>query len=183
MSEKSQAEDFIKSFIMEIKNKLNTMPAYLNTDRGGEFSSFLFLSYLKDHSISLERGPPESPQTNGVAERFNQTLLSKVQFLLIQSKIPSSYWDKAALHASLMLNFLPHKHLNMKSPMAVLEDKKCLIEPIIRYDRLIPFGIKATTKILNLSSKVEPRIEIIGALTFEKYSDVLRLLNLDIGKI
>ncbi|MBW0524931.1 hypothetical protein O181_064646 [Austropuccinia psidii MF-1] len=71
MSEKGSAEDFI----MEIKRKLNVVPAYLNTDCGREFSSFLFLSYLKDHSIFLERGPPEVPQTNGVAERFNQTLL------------------------------------------------------------------------------------------------------------
>ncbi|MBW0514369.1 hypothetical protein O181_054084 [Austropuccinia psidii MF-1] len=153
MSEKSQADDFIMLFIMEIKNKLNIVPAYLHTDRGGEFSSSLFLKHLKDHSISLERGPPESPQTNGVAERFNQTLLSKIRCLLGQSKIPSSYWDEAALHASLLLNALPHKHLNMRSPMAVLQDKKCLIEPITRYERLVPFGVKVTTKILNPSSK------------------------------
>ncbi|MBW0571052.1 hypothetical protein O181_110767 [Austropuccinia psidii MF-1] len=158
------------------------MPAYLHPDHGGEFSSLLFLSYLKDHGISLERGPPESPQTNGVAERFNEKLLSKVQFLLRQSKIHSSYWDKAELHVSLILNVLPHKHLNIKSPMAVVEDNKCLIELIIRYERLIPFGIKVTTKILTPSSKVEPRREIICALTFEKNSDVLRLLNLEMGK-
>ncbi|MBW0463243.1 hypothetical protein O181_002958 [Austropuccinia psidii MF-1] len=93
-------------------------PAFLHTDRGGEFNSHLFLSYLNTEGISLERGPPESPQTNGVAERFNQTLLSKV-----------------------------------------------------------------TTKIINPSSKIEPRGEVLWGPTFKKYSDGLQLLNLETGKI
>ncbi|MBW0538333.1 hypothetical protein O181_078048 [Austropuccinia psidii MF-1] len=68
MSEKGQVEGHIKSFLMEIKNKINITPAYLHTDRGGEFSSKPFIDFLTSHGISLERGPPDSPQTNGVAE-------------------------------------------------------------------------------------------------------------------
>ncbi|MBW0562283.1 hypothetical protein O181_101998 [Austropuccinia psidii MF-1] len=171
MSEKGQVEGHIKSFLMEIKNKLDITPAYLHTDRGGEFSSKLFIDFLTSHGISLERGPPESPQTNGVAERFNQTILSKIRCLLGQSNIPVSYWDEAANHASLLLNLLPHKHLMMKTPAGVLDSKHCLIEPEVNLDRLIPFGMKVTTRIPNPASKIEPRGEILRALTFEKYSD------------
>ncbi|MBW0563613.1 hypothetical protein O181_103328 [Austropuccinia psidii MF-1] len=183
MSEKGQAEGHIKSFLMEIKNKLDITPAYLHTDRGGEFSSKLFIDFLTSHGISLERGPPESPQTNGVAEQFNQTILSKIQCLLGQSNIPVSYWDEAANHASLLLNLLPHKHLMMKTPAGLLASKHCLIEPEVNLDRLIPFGIKVTTRIPNPVSKIEPRGEILRALTLEKYSEGMRLLNLETGKI
>ncbi|MBW0540828.1 hypothetical protein O181_080543 [Austropuccinia psidii MF-1] len=82
MKEKGEAVECINSYLMEIKNKLGITPAFLHTDRGGEFNSHSFLSYLNTQGISLERGPPESPQTNGVAERFNQMLLSKVRCFL-----------------------------------------------------------------------------------------------------
>ncbi|MBW0533619.1 hypothetical protein O181_073334 [Austropuccinia psidii MF-1] len=183
LSEKSQAAEHIKSYLMEIKNKLNITPAYLHTDRGGEFSSQLFIDFLTSQGISLERGPPESPQTNGVAERFNQTLLSKIRCLLGQSNIPMHYWDEAAAHGSLLLNLLPHKHLKMKTPLSVLKNKSSLIEPEVDLKKLIPFGIKVTVRIINTSSKIEPRGEVLRALTFEKYSDGLRVLNLETGKI
>ncbi|MBW0481884.1 hypothetical protein O181_021599 [Austropuccinia psidii MF-1] len=172
-TQKGEAEECIKSYLMEIKNKLGITPAFLHTDRGGEFNSHLFLNYLNTQGISLERGPPESPQTNGVAERFNQTLLFKVRFLLGQSNIPSSYWDEAVSHASLLLNLLPHKYLGMKSPTSTLGDCNCSIEPKTNLNRLVPFGIKVTIKIINPSSKIEPRGEILWALTFEKYSGEL----------
>ncbi|MBW0540675.1 hypothetical protein O181_080390 [Austropuccinia psidii MF-1] len=147
LSEKSQATEHIKSYLMEMKNKLNITPAYLHTDQGGEFSSQLFITFLISQGISLERGPPESPQTNGVAERFNQTLLSKIQCLLGQSNIPVGYWDEAAAHASLLLNLLPHKYLKMTPPVSVLKEKDCLIEPEIDLRKLIPFGMKVTIRV------------------------------------
>ncbi|MBW0483464.1 hypothetical protein O181_023179 [Austropuccinia psidii MF-1] len=39
MKEKGEAEEYIKSYLREIKNKLGITPAYLHTDRGGEFNS------------------------------------------------------------------------------------------------------------------------------------------------
>ncbi|MBW0588870.1 hypothetical protein O181_128585 [Austropuccinia psidii MF-1] len=168
---------------MEIKNKLNITPAFLHTDQGGEFSSQVFIDFLTSQGISFEQGPPESPQTNGVAERFNQTLLSKIRCLLGQSNIPVRYWDEAAAHASLLLNLLPHKHLKMKAPFSVLNNRNSVIEPEVDLRKLIPFGIKVTVRLINTSSKIEPRGEVLRALTFEKYLDGLRLLNLETGKI
>ncbi|MBW0469796.1 hypothetical protein O181_009511 [Austropuccinia psidii MF-1] len=180
---KSQDTEYIKSYLMEIKNKLEITPAYLHTDRGGQFSSQSFVNFLTGQGISRKRGPPESPQTNGVAERFNQTLLSKMRGLLGQSNIPISYWDEVAAHASLLLNLLLHKHLMMNTPASVLNKKNSSIKPEIDLKRLVPFGMKVTAKISNPSSKIEPQGEILQALTFERYSDGLRLLNLETGKI
>ncbi|MBW0468569.1 hypothetical protein O181_008284 [Austropuccinia psidii MF-1] len=70
-----------------------------------------------------------------------------------QSNIPIAYWGEAASHSSLLLNMLPHKHLNMKSPTMVLKKKHSLIELEIDFARLVPFGIRVTTKILNPTSR------------------------------
>ncbi|MBW0560127.1 hypothetical protein O181_099842 [Austropuccinia psidii MF-1] len=156
LTEKSQAAEYIKSSLMEIKNKLDTTPAFLHTDYGGEFSSHSLVNFLTGQGISLERGPPELPHTNGVAERSNQTLLSKMRCLLGQSNVPISYWDKAAAHAYLLLNLLPHKHLMRKTPISVLNTKKFSIEPEVDLKRLIPFGMKVMVKISTTSSNIKP---------------------------
>ncbi|MBW0538500.1 hypothetical protein O181_078215 [Austropuccinia psidii MF-1] len=113
MTEKSKAEGYVMSFINEVNNKLGITPGYIHTDWGGEFDSKTFWHSLLTKGISLERGPPHSPQTNGVEERFNQSLLVKIRCLLAQSNVPISYWDEAALHASLLLNLLPNQYLQM----------------------------------------------------------------------
>ncbi|MBW0534329.1 hypothetical protein O181_074044 [Austropuccinia psidii MF-1] len=120
MTAKNQAEGFVFSFLNELKNKLNVTPGYIHTDRGGEFDSAKFRQQLTIKGISLEQGPPHSPQTNGVAERFNQSLLTKIRCLLAHSNIPITYWDEAEAHASLLLNLLPHQYLQMQSPNDVL---------------------------------------------------------------
>ncbi|MBW0577677.1 hypothetical protein O181_117392 [Austropuccinia psidii MF-1] len=71
----------------------------------------------------------------------------------------------------------------MKSPTSTLRDQHCLLELETDLNRLVPFGIKVTTKIISPSSKIEPRGEILWELTFEKYSDGLWLINLETGKI
>ncbi|MBW0548150.1 hypothetical protein O181_087865 [Austropuccinia psidii MF-1] len=160
LTEKSQAAEYIKSYLMEIKNKLDTTPAFLNTDCGGEFSSQSLVNFLTRQGISLERGPPELPHTNGVTERFNQTLLSKMRCLLGQSNVPVSYWEEAAAHAFLLLNLLLHKHLMMKTPISVLNTKNFSIEPEVDLKRPIPFGMKVTVENSTHSSKIKPQGEI-----------------------
>ncbi|MBW0551620.1 hypothetical protein O181_091335 [Austropuccinia psidii MF-1] len=65
---KDQAGREIISFINEIRNKLNKVPAFLHSDCGGELTSNSFLSTLKQEGVSIEQGAPHSPQNNGVAK-------------------------------------------------------------------------------------------------------------------
>ncbi|MBW0500630.1 hypothetical protein O181_040345 [Austropuccinia psidii MF-1] len=183
MISKDQAEHYITSFLNELENKLNITPAFFHWDRGGEFGSVQFRSSLLKRGICFEQGPPDSPQTNGVAERFNRSLLSKIRCLLAQSNIPITYWDQAALHASLLLNHTPHKFLNLDTPSQILDKHTSLIEPKLNLQKLLPFGLK--TQVINLrnKSKLVNRSTALRALTFERYSDAMKFLNLDTGRI
>ncbi|MBW0478226.1 hypothetical protein O181_017941 [Austropuccinia psidii MF-1] len=71
----------------------------------------------------------------------------------------------------------------MKSPTSTLCDRPCSMEPEADLNRTVKFGIKGTIKIINPSSKINPRGDSLQELTFEKYSDGLQLLNLATGKI
>ncbi|MBW0529442.1 hypothetical protein O181_069157 [Austropuccinia psidii MF-1] len=183
MISKDQAEHYITSFLNELRNKLNVTPAFFHCNRGGEFGSVQFQNSLLKRGICFEQGPPDSPQTNGVAERFNRSLLSKIRCLLAQSNIPITYWDQAALHASLILNHTPHKFLNLDTPSQILDKHASIIELKLNLQKLLPFGLK--TQLMNLinKSKLVNRSTTLRALTFERYSDAMKFLNLDTGRI
>ncbi|MBW0475790.1 hypothetical protein O181_015505 [Austropuccinia psidii MF-1] len=183
MDKNSNAESCIEAYLNEIKNKLNIIPVFLHTDRGGEFSLKTFLSSLKSKGIWLKQGPPDLPQTNGVAKPFDQTLLTKIRCLLGQSNIPIKYWDEAASHASVLFNHLPHRFLDMSTPSNMLMKDNCNIEPIISIDRFIPFSMKVLVKKQITEAKLDKAGETLRALTFEKYSDGLRLLYPHSGRI
>ncbi|MBW0479544.1 hypothetical protein O181_019259 [Austropuccinia psidii MF-1] len=183
LNSKDQSENMIISYFTEIKNKLNITPAYFHSDRGGEFTSARLKRYFLQSGTSIEQGAPNSPQTNGVAERFNKTLLSKIRCLLCQSNIPITYWDEAARHASRLLNHTPHRFLNFRTPLSMLKEHSMWIEPELDYFKLIPFGHKVHVLKLTNTSKVADKTTTLRALTHEQYSDAMRFLDIESGKI
>ncbi|KXJ80544.1 hypothetical protein RP20_CCG024560 [Aedes albopictus] len=60
----------------------------LTIDQGREYFSNSQKTYYKEKGIQVEPTVAYSPQQNGVAERFNRTLIEKVRTMLIQSHAP-----------------------------------------------------------------------------------------------
>ncbi|MBW0547744.1 hypothetical protein O181_087459 [Austropuccinia psidii MF-1] len=176
LSNKYQAETNLISFIREIKNKTGNYPLYLHSDQGGEFSSTKFMTECGKLGICFERGPADSPQSNGIAERFNQSLLIKICFLLAQCNLPINFWDEAANHASTIINLLPSRALNWKSPVSILKTHEMLIEPLRKIDSLIPFGIKVFVHQQNKPKPLPPCKPLLY-LGYEKYSDAMRFFD------
>lgn len=131
----------------------------------------------------MERGPADSPQTNGLAERFNQTLLTKLRCVLAQSNIPISYWDEAAKYCSMLNNHLPSKALQWETPVGRLLHANSLIEPTRNIHCLLPFGIKVHAYAKDSVSKVSPTSNPLLFLGYEPLSDAARFLDPSVGKI
>ncbi|MBW0497803.1 hypothetical protein O181_037518 [Austropuccinia psidii MF-1] len=71
----------------------------------------------------------------------------------------------------------------MKSPNDVLFKHSAIIQPTFKPSQIIPFGIKVAVRNENSGSKVNVTASSMKALTFEPYSDVLRVLDPATGKI
>ncbi|CAI7748432.1 unnamed protein product, partial [Closterium sp. NIES-53] len=72
--------------------------------RGGEFLGAEMTAWLKKQGIQRELTTAYSPQSNGVAERANRTILETARALLIESGVGNSMWPNAVRHATVARN-------------------------------------------------------------------------------
>ncbi|CAI7864454.1 unnamed protein product [Closterium sp. NIES-53] len=76
----------------------------IRTDRGGEFLGAEMTAWLKKQGIQRELTTAYTPQSNGVAERPNRTILETARALLIESGVGNSMWPHAVRHATVARN-------------------------------------------------------------------------------
>ena len=81
----------------------------IRSDRGREYKSSAFNSFVQSLGIIHETTAPYSPDSNGVAERKNINLIELTDAMLIESDAPLHFWDEAILTSCHALNRVSHK--------------------------------------------------------------------------
>lgn len=145
-----------KHYKAMIENQTGSKIVKLKTDRGGEYSSKEFLQFLSSEGIQTERGPAERPMANSVSERFNWTLLSRIQSQLVHCGLPLSMWGELAYYSSLQINCSPSKAINFQSPLDVFNSIIPSHTHPFEYNRLKPSGCLAYALDRHRKSKVAP---------------------------
>ncbi|GJX24935.1 retrotransposon protein, putative, ty1-copia subclass [Tanacetum coccineum] len=152
LKHKHEVFETFKVFQKEVENQLGKTIKSLSSDRGGEYMSQQFLDHLKKHGIIAHRTPPYMPQTNGVSERGNRTLLDMVRSMMSQTTLPKSFWDYALETAARILNMVPTKKVD-KIPYEVWHGQA----PKLSYLKV--WGCEALVKrdTLTKPDKLDPR--------------------------
>ncbi|CAI7802486.1 unnamed protein product, partial [Closterium sp. NIES-53] len=101
----------------------------IRSDRGGEFLGAEFRSWLKRHGIKQQLTTAFTPQSNGVAERANQTIIEGGRTILVDSGLPLRFWPLAIRHATVIKNrVLTHVGGQHWVPMEKWSGKKPLVD-------------------------------------------------------
>ena len=74
------------------------------TDEGGEYTSKNFAEFLKSEGILKETSTPYTPQSNGVVERANHTIMERVRCMLDDAGLSKKYWAFAVSVAVYLEN-------------------------------------------------------------------------------
>lgn len=148
MSTKDESLSKFKLFLNAIPKDLKVK--HLRSDCGGEYINKEFAAYLESQSIHHEPTPAHTPQFNGVAERFNRTMLGMVRAMLFDSGMTKGFWGEA-LHTALYIhNRLPTSaNKGFKSPYELFHGKPAEL------DHIHHFGCKAWLNIQN-AKKLSP---------------------------
>ncbi|KAJ9538397.1 hypothetical protein OSB04_031130 [Centaurea solstitialis] len=116
-----------------------------------DYSRFTWVCFLRtkdetNKGIERQYSAPRTPQQNGVAERRNSTLIEAARTMLVDSKLPITFWAEAVNTACYVQNRVLIVKSKGKTPYELFEKKK----PFIGF--LKPFGCPCT--ILNTKSQL-----------------------------
>lgn len=90
-------DEVLNKFIIykaEAENQLEKKIKILRSDRGSEYTSNEINQYCQDNRIFHQVTAPYSPQSNGVAERKNRTLLDMINSMILSSGVSQNLWGK-----------------------------------------------------------------------------------------
>ncbi|KAL4355240.1 hypothetical protein GQ457_06G015480 [Hibiscus cannabinus] len=117
LKQKSDVISIIPSFIAMIKRQYGFDLKVFRSDNAPELRfSELFSTLGILHQFSCV----ETPQQNSVVERKHQHLLAVARALFFQARVPTRFWGDCVLTATYVINRLPSKVLDGKSPYELL---------------------------------------------------------------
>lgn len=92
LKEKSEAFQMFKWYKARVENEIGRQLKCLRSDRGGGFTSDEFNLYCNDHGIKRQVSTPRTPQQNGIAKRRNRSIVDCARTLMIEKKVPQTFW-------------------------------------------------------------------------------------------
>src|SRR5262249_26126395 len=148
---KDEALSRLMAFKALAENQTGKDLKRLRSNRGGEYTSNVVHKFCEQNGIIHELIAPYSPESNGVAERKNRTLLDMVNSMICSSGLPENLWGEALLTACHVLNCVPPRS-QQKSPFEIWFNMKP------DYSHLRVWGCLAKIKIPeNKKRKIGPK--------------------------
>ncbi|KAJ0503054.1 putative RNA-directed DNA polymerase [Helianthus annuus] len=122
LKNKSEVFNKFTMFYTMIQTQYKINIQTLRSDNGGEFVNESMKLFCQNKGIIHQTTCPHTPEQNGTVERKNRILLEIARALLIESRVPKSFWPEAIATATYLINRLPTKALDLKTPLKTLSD-------------------------------------------------------------
>lgn len=116
ISKKFEVYYMFSSLTSLIKTQFDKTIKYFQCDNGHEFDNESFRKCCDANGLIFRFSCPHTSSQNGKVERKICTINNMIRTLLVHSSMPTSFWHHALQMATYLLNILPHKSLNHKSP-------------------------------------------------------------------
>ena len=122
LKHKSEVFQVFKNFQKLVERKFDKRIIHVQTDWGGEYEKLH--TFFNQLGISHRVSYPHTHQQNGRAERKHRHIVEVGLSLLAQASMPLKFWDQAFLTATYLINILPTKVLENKTPVELLLKEK-----------------------------------------------------------
>ncbi|GJV13453.1 cysteine-rich receptor-like protein kinase 8 [Tanacetum coccineum] len=140
----------IKLFYTYVETQFKTKIQKIRSDNGTKFANNTLTEFFNTKGIIHQTSCPYTPQQNARVERKHRHLLEVARALQFQANLPKHLWGYCILTATYLINRLPSKILNYKSPYELLYNQP---PPL---DHLRTIGCRSYVH-QNTSDKFHPR--------------------------
>lgn len=124
---KSEVKDALQHLLQSAPSRRKCR--FLHTDQGGEYKNDNVTKLLFDHGIT-HKTTAHTPEHNGVAKRFNHTIVDMVRCMLLDSSLPKNLWGEALFLAITVNNRLP---MSANSNVALIIKWDATLQPSITH--------------------------------------------------
>ncbi|GJR81369.1 retrovirus-related pol polyprotein from transposon TNT 1-94 [Tanacetum coccineum] len=100
-----ETSGILKSFITGIENIVDHKVKVIRCDNGTEFKNREMNEFCEKKRILRQYSVARTPQQNRVAKRRNRTLIKATRTMLVDSKLPTTFWAEAVNTAYYNTNF------------------------------------------------------------------------------
>jgi hypothetical protein len=104
----------------------------IHCDRGGEFINNAMKSWCEGEGIKLDPTVGYNPESNGIAERCNRTIIEKANAIRIEAGLSEEFWEWSCETATYLHNRGPVDFLDKKTPWEAWYHKR----PSIKHYRV-----------------------------------------------
>ena len=91
LKQKSAVAEAVRTTMAKWETQTGNRLKAVRTDRGTKYVNKELNTYFQDSGTTHSTTSPYTPEQNGVAERFNRTLMEKVRPMLFDAKLDFSY--------------------------------------------------------------------------------------------
>lgn len=137
---KSEVGQCLITFCNMIKTQFETKVKHIRSDNGPEFQSCLMMNCYAENGIVLETSCTDTPQKNGVVERKHRHILEIARALRFDANFPIQFWGECILTTTYLINHLPSRAVNNKTPFEIVLGKKPSYEHLHVFGWLVYAG-------------------------------------------
>nr|GEX75434.1 hypothetical protein [Tanacetum cinerariifolium] len=138
LATKGETSGILKTFVTRIKNQLDCKVKVIRCDNGTAFKNSVMNQFCEDKGIKRELSVARTPQQNRVAKRRIRTLIEAARTMLVDSKLPITFWAEVVNTACNVLNRALVTKPHNKIPYELIHGRPPLI------DFMKPFGYPVT---------------------------------------
>jgi len=104
LEQKSQTFEKFQEYKAYVEKQTSKTLKILRSDNGGEYINHEMLTFIRAEGIRHETTTSDTPEQNGVAERYNRTLLETMRSIMHAGGIPEKLWAEIADTAAYIQN-------------------------------------------------------------------------------
>ena len=113
MKRKTETPEMFKTFkALTEKHSGELIKRFCCDNRKGEYDNAVFQAILRENGISHEPSAPYTQNQNGVSERMNRTIMEKARKMLLEARLPESFWAEAVNTAVYLHDRSPTRSLD-----------------------------------------------------------------------